>query len=301
MRAHSNSFLLVFVGVKSIYHAAREALGPEPLEDRSRLATSKLMALLGVCLKRLKEHIPAPLRSWLRNGRGAARRASTYLNGVTDWSVLRRLQPYRADFGFHYGKSIDRYYIERFLAAHAESIRGCVAEIGGDDYARRFGGARVERCDVLDLDEHNPKCTVRLDLAQTASAPQNRFDCVLCLQTLFEIYDHAAAVASLYKILKPGGTLLVSLPGISQRVRGRMLGGAGMDCWRYTADSANRLFAVPFGESNVEVSTYGNVLTATALLHGLVERELTRDELDFHDPDYEVLIAVKAVKDGKVL
>lgn len=259
------------------------------------------MAQLGVCLKRLKERIPAPLRSWLRNGRGAARRASVLLNGVTDWSVLRRVHPHRADFGFHYGKSIDRYYIESFLAAHAENIRGCVAEIGGDKYARRFGGVRVERCDVLDLDEHNSKCTVRLDLAQTASAPQSRFDCVLCLQTLFEIYDHAAAVASLHKMLKPGGALLVSLPGISQRVRGRMLGGAGMDCWRYTADSANRLFAAAFGQTNVQISTYGNVLAATAFLHGLVESELTRDELEFHDPDYEVLIAVKAVKDGKDL
>jgi len=247
---------------------------------------------------RLKERIPAPLRSWLRSGRASARRASVLVNGVTDWSVLRRLKPYRPDFGFHYGKPIDRYYIERFLADHADSIRGCVAEIGDDNYARRFGGVRVESCEVVDLDEHNPKCTLRLDLAQTASAPQNQFDCILCLQTLFEIYDHAAAVASLHKMLRPGGALLVSLPGICQRVRGRMLGGAGTDCWRYTADSANHLFAACFGHANVETSTYGNVLVATAFLHGLVQRELTRAELDFHDPDYEVLIAIKAVKNG---
>lgn len=258
------------------------------------------MALPGVCLKRLKEHIPAPLRSLLRSGRAAARRGSILVNGVTDWSVLRRLQPHRANFGFHYGTSIDRYYIERFLAAHAECIRGRVAEIGGDEYTRRFGGVRVEGCEVLDLDEHNPKRTIGLDLAQTASVPPNQFDCVLCLQTLFEIYDHAAAVASLHKMLKPNGVLLASLPGISQRVRGRMLGGAGTDCWRYTADSASRLLAASFGEANVEISTYGNVLTATALLQGLVERELTREELEFHDPDYEVLIAVKAVKNGEV-
>ncbi len=236
-----------------------------------------------------------PLRFWLRRGRGAARRTSVFLNGVSDWSVLRRLQPYRPDFGFHYGRCIDRYYIERFLADHAEAIRGRVAEIGGDKYAHVFGGQRIQRCDVLDVDESNAARTITLDLAQPAMAPESLFDCILCIQTLFEIYDHAAAIASLHKMLKPGGTLLVTLPGISQRVPANMLGGGG-DWWRYTASSAQRLFARSFGEANVEVTTYGNVLAATAFLHGLVERELTRDELDFHDPDYEVLIAVKAVK-----
>lgn len=246
-------------------------------------------------MKRLKERIPAPLRSWLRNGRGVARRASVLLNGVTDWSVLRRLQPYRPDFGFHYGKPIDRYYIERFLSAHAESIRGCVAEIGGDKYARIFGGDSVQRCEVLDFDEQNPRCTVRLDLAQPASAPENQFDCILCIQTLFEIYDYAAAAASLFKMLRPGGVLLATVPGISQRVPPAML-GAGGDWWRFTAQSAERLFANVFGGSQVMVQTYGNVLSATAFLHGLVQEELTRDELDFHDPGYEVLIGVRAVK-----
>ena len=246
---------------------------------------------------RLKERIPAPLRSWLRSGRGLSRRASVVLNGVTDWSVLRRLKPYRPDFGFHYGKPIDRYYIEHFLAAHTELIRGRVAEIGDDKYARLLGGGRVERCDIIDIDESNKKRTIPLDLAQTSSAPENLFDCILCIQTLFEIFDHSAAIASLYKMLKPGGVLLATVPGICQRVPVPMLGGGG-DWWRYTADSANHLFAACFGQANVEISTYGNVLAAAAFLHGLVQRELTRAELDFHDPDYEVLIAIKAVKNG---
>lgn len=259
------------------------------------LGASNLTVPLGVCLTRLKERIPAPLRSWLRSGRGAARRASVLLNGVGDWSVLRRLQPYRPDFGFHHGKPVDRYYIERFLSTHAESIRGRVAEIGDDRYARSFGGDRIQGCEILDFDEHNPRCTVRMDLAQPASAPENQFDCILCIQTLFEIYDCAAAAASLFKMLKPGGVLLVTVPGISQRVPPAMLGSGG-DWWRFTAQSAERLFANVFCGSRVTVQTYGNVLSATAFLHGLVREELTREELDFHDPAYEVIVAVRAVK-----
>lgn len=235
------------------------------------------------------------LRNWLRRLRRASRHASVHFTQVNDWSALRRLAPRRRDFGFHYGKCIDRFYIERFLAANAASIRGRIAEIGGDYYACLYGGDRVEHCDVIDIDETNQKRTITLDLAQTAAAPESLFDCILCVQSLFEIYDHAAAVASLHKMLRPGGVLLATLPGISQRVPAPMLGGGG-DWWRYTASSAQRLFAGVFGAANLEIATYGNVLTATAFLHGLVEKELTREELEFHDPDYEVIIAIRAVK-----
>jgi hypothetical protein len=44
------------------------------------------------------------------------------------------------------------------------------------------------------------------------------------------------------------------------------------------------------------VKTYGNVLASTALLYGLADRELTRDELDAWDRDYELLIGVRAVR-----
>jgi len=38
------------------------------------------------------------------------------------------------------------------------------------------------------------------------------------------------------------------------------------------------------------------VLVAIAFLEGLVSSELHREELNYCDPDYEVLVAVRAVK-----
>ena len=58
-------------------------------------------------------------------------------------------EPISRDFGFERGTPIDRYYIERFLERHASEIVGRVLEIGGNDYTRRFGGARVTRSDIL--------------------------------------------------------------------------------------------------------------------------------------------------------
>jgi hypothetical protein len=218
------------------------------------------------------------------------------LDRVTDWSVLRRVRPYRSAFGIRRGRCIDRFYIEEFLAAYQSCIRGCVAEICTNEYTKQFGGTRVEHSDILDIDDQNRERTMAIDLAQTASAPESVFDCFICTQTLLLIYDYVSAIRSLYKMLKPGGVLLVTLPGITQGIPNTMLGGAGGDWWRFTGQSAQRTFAGIFGAENVAVKTYGNVLTATAFLQGLVQEELTQDELEYHDPDYEVIIGIKATK-----
>ncbi|HXS74857.1 MAG TPA: methyltransferase domain-containing protein [Terracidiphilus sp.] len=224
------------------------------------------------------------------------RKQLIFIDGVSDWSQLRKVRPHRRDFGSGRGECIDRFYIETFLAEHRESIRGRVAEIGSDHYTRLFGGPGVEHSDVIDVDERNHRRTITLDLTSTYAAPSDAFDCILCPQTLFEIYDYASALDSLYKTLRPGGVLLSTLPGISQSVQGNMLGGAGSDYWRFTSRSAARVFGEVFGPENVDVQAYGNVLSSVAFLHGLVQGEVVPEELEYHDPDYELTIAIKAVK-----
>lgn len=68
------------------------------------------------------------------------------------------------------------------------------------------------------------------------------------------------------------------------------------DYWRFTSLSARHLFEEVFPAESIEVQPHGNVLAAIAFLHGLAAEELRPQELDYHDPDYEVLITVRAVK-----
>jgi hypothetical protein len=68
------------------------------------------------------------------------------------------------------------------------------------------------------------------------------------------------------------------------------------DYWRFTSASARRVFSGPFPEDQIELITYGNVLTAMAFLHGVAAEELTAAELDHVDRDYEVLLGVRARK-----
>ena len=216
--------------------------------------------------------------------------------GRVNLADLRRIMPVSREFGLDRGGAIDRYYIEAFLLRHAADICGHVLEIGDDRYIRKFGGRRVTRTDVLNLHPGNPDTTVVADLANAGNIPSNSYDCIILTQTLQFIYDLRAATSHLYRMLSPNGMLLATLPGISQISRYDM--DRWGDLWRFTNLSAKRLFEESFGAGNVTVQSYGNVLTAIALLEGLAPAELTPEELDYLDHDYQMLIAVRAVKAG---
>jgi SAM-dependent methyltransferase len=213
-----------------------------------------------------------------------------------DLGDLRRVTPIDAHFGGGRGQPVDRHYIERFLGRSSADIRGRVLEVGDDVYTRRYGGLRVSRSDVLHVDGGNPKATVIADLAEAFDIPDDSFDCFICTQTLTYIYPVQSAVATIHRILKPGGVLLATVPGISQSdpyARDRW-----GEYWRFTTQSLRRLLSDSFPRASVEVEAYGNVLASTAFLQGLAVEDLHHDELEHHDQRYEMLIAGRAVKPG---
>jgi SAM-dependent methyltransferase len=206
---------------------------------------------------------------------------------------LRRVSPISRRFGYDRGLPIDRYYIERFLQENASAIAGRVLEIGDSTYTRRFGGRRVTTADVLNVNAGHRETTIVGDLAEAHHIPSDSFDCLVITQTLHLIYDLAAAVETLHRILRPGGTVLATFPGISPLSQDRW---ADTWYWALTPLSATRLFSDAFGSDGVEVSAHGNVLTSIAFLEGLASRELRRKELAFHDPQFPMLVTVRAVK-----
>jgi LmbE family N-acetylglucosaminyl deacetylase/SAM-dependent methyltransferase len=249
---------------------------------------------------------PWPLaRGWMWRKRDVARPALNVARSIRDrrnqpppvgkvrLGSLRRVEPMSRDWGFERGRPVDRYYIESFLADHSRDIRGRALEIVDDQYIRRFGSG-VTRTDILHVVPGNPNATIIADLAKGEEIPSDSFDCIVLTQTLHLIYEVQRAIATVHRILKPGGVVLATMPGISQISRTDM--DRWGDYWRFTSRSAKRLFAEAFGEEAVTLKTYGNVLAATALLYGMADRELARHELDAWDPDYELLIGVRAVK-----
>lgn len=207
---------------------------------------------------------------------------------------LTRLEPVSRVFGFDRGKPVDRWYIERFLATHAADVRGRVLEVAESTYTQWYGGDDVTQSDVLYAAPGNPAATVVGDLSTGDGLPRDVYDCFVMTQTLQVIYDVAAAVRGTREVLAPDGVLLATVPGISQISREDRRDWG--DWWRFTSDSARRLFADAYGPENVEVQAHGNVLSAACFLYGLAAEELTDEELTHRDPDFELLMTIRAVR-----
>jgi glycosyltransferase involved in cell wall biosynthesis/SAM-dependent methyltransferase len=215
--------------------------------------------------------------------------------GGLQFGALRRLTPISRMWGYDRGLPIDRYYIESFLARRSGDIRGRVMEIEDSTYTRRFGGNRVTRSDILHVDDSNPLATIVGDLTNAPQIPADTFDCIILTQTLQLIYEVRDAIRTLHRILRPGGVLLATFPGITQN---NDRDWSEYWYWAFTPLSGRRLFEEVFAPEDVKIETTGNVLSAAAFLYGVSAGELTREELDFTDRGYEVIITARATKRG---
>ena len=212
-----------------------------------------------------------------------------------DWGDLRRVSPVSPVWGLDRGKPLDRVYIERFLEQHKGDIRGAVLEVKDAGYTRAFGDDRVTSHDVVDIDARNPHATIVADLARADGVPAESFDCFIMTQTLHIIYDIPAVLSQAYRLLKPGGVLLCTLPSVS-RISYEDGGLEGGDFWRFTEAAARAAFMEHFPPEAVEVTSHGNLKMCAAFLHGLSDADLPAGTLDEADPWHPLVCCVRAVK-----
>ena len=213
------------------------------------------------------------------------------------WHVrsLGRMAPVDRSFGRARGLPVDRWYGERFLAAHQERIRGAVLEIGDDRYTRMFGDASVTSSDVLHAVPGNPIATMVGDLSTGEGLPSEpSWDCILLYDVLPFIFDIPGAVRTAERLLRPGGTLLATANGIAQLAHPDY--EVWGEWWRPTDLALRRVFEDVFGTGRVTVGTHGNVLAACARQYGLAAEEVGDERLAHHDHDYQVTITVVASK-----
>jgi SAM-dependent methyltransferase len=217
-----------------------------------------------------------------------ARRTAAQI-GIPLWFSLRRTRPVSDDWGFDRGTPIDRFYFDEFLHEHRGDVRGDVLELKDARYATRLGEERLNRVHVLDLDDSNPAATVIADLAEQDSLPAEAYDCVLLMQTLQVIRPPEVALANVWRSLKPGGALLLTVPSVSKLDVVR-------DLWRFTPAGIEDLVSATCPSGEADVRGYGNVLACSAFLYGLAAEELRRGDLRRHDPDFPVVVCARVVK-----
>lgn len=206
--------------------------------------------------------------------------------------VLRSTKPLSDRWGTDRGNiPVDRYYIERFLAANSAAIRGSVLEVKQPSYTDLFGVDVRER-HVLDIDATNERATYIADLARADNLPSDAFDCFILTQTLQFVYDVKAAIGHAHRVLRPGGVLLCTVPSVSRIEPGLV----EHDYWRFTTASCVRLFLDAFRGGNVVVESHGNVLVSIAFLAGMAAEELRRSQLRENDDRFPLVVTVRAEK-----
>lgn len=202
-------------------------------------------------------------------------------------------KPVSTLFGFERGMPIDRYYIEKFLAKNQKLICGDVLEIAESTYTMKFGGQNVRKAWVLSFTD-GEKVDILGDLATGEGISENLVDCFIMTQTLPFIYDINQVAKNAVRIVKPDGYLLVTVPGITQISRYDM--DRWGHYWSFTDLSLRRLFEEVVPSENIKIETYGNVKTASCFLYGLAQHEISKKDLDYTDPDYQVIITAVVKK-----
>jgi SAM-dependent methyltransferase len=237
-------------------------------------------------------------RTWVQPAKTLVRRARGLRDLPRATTSRGRLaigvKPLSYEWGGDRGQPMHRYYLDRFLQRHARDIHGHCLEFQDPAYVRRFGGQTVTQLDVLHIDDSNPRATLVADLTKPNDIPSAFLDCIVCTHVLHIVPELDKIVSEMHRMLKPHGVLLVAVPAVS------MYEPRQRELWRFTPEGLRVLLAKAFGEAAVTVDGFGNSLTAAAEIRGLVTREFTQEELEYHDERFPVEVCARAVKSGDV-
>lgn len=208
-----------------------------------------------------------------------------------------RVKPISDVYGYDRGTPIGRYYIEDFLKKNQQFIHGYTLEVNEDTYTLKFGGAKVSAHEIMDIDPENIKATLIADLTKPDTLPSEKFDCFVCTHTLNVIYDLKAAVHGIHQVLKPGGSALVTVAGISKFSRYDLQRWG--DYWRFSTFPMQKLFEDVFGKDYIQIDYYGNSLAVASAIRGFAAEELSQKQLMIKDPAFPLVVTVLAHK-GRV-
>lgn len=173
----------------------------------------------------IEEFKPIPIR----RGEGALERAAFSLRMLVDLQLLTCVRFLRPQLNTMQGKVLDVGCGEmpfRGLLGQNANYTGIDVPVADD-----FGMAK--HFDIVPFD------------GQTIPFEDSSFDHILCTEVLEHVEDPASLIAEMNRVLRPGGTMVVTVP-FSARVH-----HAPYDYHRYTPFRLRSLFA-PVGNARIE-------------------------------------------------
>jgi SAM-dependent methyltransferase len=225
-------------------------------------------------------------KDWLANcGRLALFRCFMV---VYRWLHRRGVLPYGQLFGQGRGLPVGRYYVEGFLRRNAHRVRGHCLEFGDPKYKGFFPEAtRYEVISVVP----GPGIDYLCDIHRSEEVPVGVFDAIICTQVFEHLAHPERAAESLFRMLKPGGLVLLTAPFLNP------VHYSPTDFRRFTPECLEMILREA-GFDVEEVDFGGNCLVGTGNFVGMVTEDFTPEELDAKDARFPYNVLVRARRPG---
>ncbi len=214
-------------------------------------------------------------------------------NSKLIYFISSSTRPLSNQYGFDRGIPLDRFFIEDFLEKNKLDIKGRCLEVLDNDYTLIYGKNRIAQSDILDINLKNEKANIIDDLRNLQTISDNTYDTIILTQVLQFIDNVEAVISECYRILKPDGIILVTLPSIS---RADCASGVHGDFWRFTQASAKYLFEKKFKPEDTVIDFYGNVRSGIYFYAGLALSDTPKKVLLDKDINFPTIITVRAKK-----
>lgn len=129
-----------------------------------------------------------------------------------------------------------RLILDKDLCKYIEYIKGIVIDVGGGENVGS-GNFRLpeEETKIISLNRDIQSVPNIVGDAEVIPLKGNVADVVLCLETLEHIANPGKALAEIYRIIKKGGFLVLSMPFLYK------IHGAPFDFQRYTGDKFKKI------------------------------------------------------------
>ncbi|NUM47374.1 MAG: class I SAM-dependent methyltransferase, partial [Anaerolineales bacterium] len=127
------------------------------------------------------------------------------------WMNRRAWIPLRVFMGSGNGKSVSRAYVEKFIETNKSLITGDILEIGRNVYKCVVLPENIVSYSCLDIAPF-PDIDIVADIQNMKNVESDKFDTIICTQVLEHVPNPFSAVDELYRILRPGGRLFITVP-----------------------------------------------------------------------------------------